>query len=124
MITCVFYYVKCLNYCLNTHTHTHTLFVAYAHVLTWQMYFYIPPGLDMMVIKKNAFQYMVSKLKSWRHSLKRPLNIQNDDMPETVKVRMGQIYLDRYDPLDLEVLLVIWCEKKNKVGHKFYYYFV
>jgi hypothetical protein len=30
---------------------------------------------------------------------------------------MGQIFLDCYDPLDLEVLLDKWYEKKNKVGH-------
>jgi hypothetical protein len=65
-----------------------------------------------------------SKLKSWRFSLKRPLNIQDDDTAETVWVRIGQIFLDRYDPLDLEVLLAKWCKKKNKVGHKLYYYFV
>jgi hypothetical protein len=67
---------------------------------------------------------MKSKLKNWRHSLKRPLNIQNDDTSETMKARMGLNFLDHYDPLDLEVLLAKWCEKKNKVGHELYYYFV
>jgi hypothetical protein len=78
----------------------------------------------MVAIKKDAYRDIGSKLKSWRHSLKKPLNIQEDDTPETVRVRMGLIFLESYDPLDLEVLLVKWCEKKNKVGHKLYYYFV
>jgi hypothetical protein len=87
------------------------------------MYFYIPPGLDMVAIKEDAFWNIRSKLKSWRHSSKRPLDIQ-DDTSNMVRVKMGQLFLERYDPLDLEVLLAKWCEKKNKVGHELYYYFV
>jgi hypothetical protein len=73
--------------------------------------------MNMVAIKKDAFRDMGSKLKDWKHSLKSKLKITDDDTPETVRVRMGKIFLNRYDPLDLEALLDKWCSKKNKVGH-------
>jgi hypothetical protein len=50
-----------------------------------QEYFYIPPE---MAIKKDAFRDMGHKFRDWKHSLKKPLKIKDDDSHETVRVRM------------------------------------
>jgi hypothetical protein len=92
--------------------HTHALFVTYAHFLTCADIFLHPAWVEYGGHKKDVFRDMGLKLKIWRHSLKNKLNIQDDDTLETVRTRMSQIFLDRYDPLDMEVLLDKWCEKR------------
>jgi hypothetical protein len=89
-----------------------------------QVDFYIRPECDLMAVKRDTFRDMGGKLRSWRHSLKDALKIQPDDTPDTVKVRMGQNFINNYDPCDLEVLLDKWCDKKNMVSHELYYYFL
>ena len=69
--------------------HTHTPYLLHMLIFNLQIYFYIPPGFDMVAIKKDVFRDMGSKLKNRRHSLKRPLNIQDDETPEMVRARMG-----------------------------------
>jgi hypothetical protein len=59
----------------------------------------------MVAIKKDVFRDMGSKLKDWRHSLKNKLKIIDDDTYETVRVIMGQIFLNHYDSLYLKALL-------------------
>jgi hypothetical protein len=70
-----------------------------------QVDFYISPRYDLMAIKWDAFQVMGSKLKSWRHSLKNSLKIQPGDTSSIVKARMGQNFINNYDPFNLEMLL-------------------
>jgi hypothetical protein len=45
------------------------------------------------------------------------LKITDDNSPETVRARMGQNVLSRYDSLDMDAMLNKWCLNKNKVGH-------
>ena len=70
----------------------------------------------MVAIKKDAFLDMGSKFRDWRHSVKKPLKIKDDDTPETVRARMTPDFIGRHDPLDIDVLLEKWCTKKNKVN--------
>ena len=88
------------------------------------MNFYIPPECNLAAVKWDTFRDMGGKLRSWRHSLKDALKIQPDDTPDTVKARIRQNFINNYDLYDLEVLLNKWCDKKNKVGHELYYYFL
>ena len=76
--------------------------------------FYILPGSNIAEIK-DLWRDMVEKLKFWRHELKHPLKIGADDTPNTVKARAGAI-LQKYDPVDVDILLDKWCDKKNQVG--------
>ena len=78
------------------------------------MYFYIMPGSDMKEIKRDAFRDMGEKLKLWKHKLKKKLNIQRGDTPDTVRARVGMI-LQRYDPEDVGKLLELWCDVSNQV---------
>jgi hypothetical protein len=105
------------NATLLIYIHTRALFVIYAHVLTCAYILLHLTWIEYGGHKKDVFRDMGTKLKIWRHSLKSKLDIQDDDTPKTIKVRIGQIFLDCYDSLDLEVLLDKWCEKKNRVGH-------
>jgi hypothetical protein len=89
-----------------------------------QVDFYILPTYDLASVKRDAFRDMGEKLKSWRHKLKKQLNIQSDDTPETIRARVGEANLSKYDPQDLEALLDKWCDRANQVGHELYYYFV
>jgi hypothetical protein len=52
------------------------------------------------------------KLKDWRHLVKIKLNIIDDDTLETVRMRMGQNVLSRYDPLNMDAMLDKWYSKK------------
>jgi hypothetical protein len=81
--------------------------------------------MDMVVIKKDIFRDMGHKFRDWKHSLKKPLKIKDDDTPETVRARMTQDLIKSYDPLDIYFLLDKWCSKANKVSHdEFNYYFM
>jgi hypothetical protein len=71
-------------------------------------------------IKWDAFKDMGSKLKSWRHGLKGFLKIQSDDTPATVRARVEEQMLFRYNCTDLNILLDRWCSEENQVGHKLY----
>ena len=71
----------------------------------------------MVVIKKDAFRDIGSKLKDWRQSVKSKLKIIDDDTFEIVRAKMGQIVLSHYDPLDMKAMLDKLCLKKNKVSH-------
>ena len=88
------------------------------------MDFYILPECDLVTVKWDVFRDMGVKPRSWRHSLKDTLKIRSADTLDTVKVRMGQIFVNNYDLYDLKVLLDKWCYKKNQIGHELYYYFV
>jgi hypothetical protein len=64
-----------------------------------------------------AFRDMGHKFRDWRHALKKPMKITDDDSHETVRARMAPDFVGRYNPLDIDTLLDKWCSKKNKVGH-------
>ena len=61
------------------------------------MHFYITLGSNMKEIKKDVFRDMSEKLKLWKHKLKKKLQIQRGDTPDTVRARAGMI-LQGYDP--------------------------
>jgi hypothetical protein len=77
-----------------------------------QKHFHILPGSNIAKIKKDLWRDMGEKLKLWRHELKKPLAIQADDTPDSVKARAG-VTIQKYDPVDVDILLAKWCEKKN-----------
>ena len=83
-----------------------------------QMHFYILPGSDIKEIKKDAFRDMGEKLKLWKHKLKKKLEIQSGDTPDTIRARAGCI-LQKYDPEDVDKLLNIWCDVGNQVSQYF-----
>ena len=70
----------------------------------------------MAAIKKDVFLDMGSKFRDWRHSVKKPLKIKDDDTPKTVRARMTPDFIGPHNPLDIDVLLEKWCIKKNKVN--------
>jgi hypothetical protein len=82
-----------------------------------QEYFYIPPEMNMAAIKKDAFRDMGSKFWDWKHSLKKPLKITDNNTSKTMRARMAPDFVGCYDLLDIDALLDKWCSKKNKVGH-------
>ena len=61
---------------------------------------------------------MGEKLKLWRHELKKSLAIRAGDTPDLVKARAGETH-QKYDPVDMNILLEKWCDKKNQVGQCF-----
>ena len=63
---------------------------------------------------------MGKKLKLWRYELKKPVVIQANDTPNSLKARAEKI-LQKYDPVDVDILLARWCDKKNQVGQYFTY---
>jgi hypothetical protein len=77
-----------------------------------QKHFHIFLGSNIAKIKKDLWRDMGEKLKLWRHELKKPLAIQADDTPDLVKARAG-VTIQKYDPVDVDILLAKWCEKKN-----------
>ena len=77
-----------------------------------QKNFHILPGSNIAEIKKDLWRDMGEKLKYWRHELKKPLAIRADDTPDAVKVRVPTI-IEKYDQVDVNILLQKWCEKKN-----------
>jgi hypothetical protein len=79
----------------------------------------------MTALKKDVFRDMGHTFRDQKHALKKPLQIKDDDTPETVRARMTQDLIKSYDPLDIDFLLDKWCSKANKVGHiEFNYYFM
>ena len=78
------------------------------------MYFYIMPGSDMKEIKKDAFRDMGENLKLWKHKLKKKLNIQRGDTPDTVRARAGGV-IQGYHPEHVRKLLNLWCDEGNQV---------
>ena len=85
-----------------------------------QKNFHILPGLNNTEIKKDLWRDMGEKLKHWWHELKKPLAIRADDTLDSVKVRAATI-IQKYDQVDVDILLEKWCEKKNQVGQSFAY---
>jgi hypothetical protein len=83
-----------------------------------QKHFYIVPGSDIAKIKKDLWRDMSEKLKSWRAELKKPLAIRADDTPDSVKARASR-FMEKYEQVDVDILLHKWCEKKNQVGQLF-----
>ena len=61
---------------------------------------------------------MGEKLKLWRHELKKPLAIWVYDTPNSVKART-RVTIQKYDLVDVDILLAKWREKKNQVGQSF-----
>jgi hypothetical protein len=43
----------------------------------------------MAAIKKDVFRDIGHKFRDWKHSLKKPLKIKDNDSHETVRVRMS-----------------------------------
>jgi hypothetical protein len=80
-----------------------------------QKNFHLLPGSNIAKIKKVLWRDMGKKLKYWRYKLKKPLAIQADDTLDSVKARAG-VTIQKYDPVDVDILLEKWCEKKNQVG--------
>jgi hypothetical protein len=56
------------------------------------MYFYIMPRSNMKEIKKDAYRDMGEKLKLWKHKLKKKLNIQKGDTPDTVRPERERLF--------------------------------
>ena len=83
-----------------------------------QKNFHILPGSNIAEIKKDMWRDMGEKLKYWRHEMKKPLAIRADDTPNAVKARAPTI-IEKYDQVDVDILLQKWCEKKNQVGESF-----
>ena len=83
-----------------------------------QKNFHILPDSNIAEIKKDLWQDMGEKLKYWWHELKKPLTIRADDTPDSVKARAGGT-IQKYDPVDVEILLEKWFEKKNQVSQSF-----
>jgi hypothetical protein len=77
--------------------------------------FYLPKTVDLKKAKHEALQDMGHKHRQWSHDLKSALKIQPDNTPETICERMGPSFLEHYDTIDLEHLLVRWCTEKHKV---------
>jgi hypothetical protein len=73
-----------------------------------QKQFHILPGSNIAEIKKDLWQDMGEKLKYWRHKLKKPLAIQADDTPDSVKARAATI-IQKYEQVDVDILLGKWC---------------
>jgi hypothetical protein len=72
------------------------------------------PGSNIADIK-DLWRDMGEKLKLWRHELKKSFAIRADDIPDSVKARAG-ITIQKYNPVDVDILLAKWCEKKNQVS--------
>jgi hypothetical protein len=83
-----------------------------------QKHFHILPGSNIAKIKNDVWRDMGKKLKLWRHKLKKSLAIRANETPDSVKARVGQI-LQKYNPVDVDILLAKWCEKKNHIGQSF-----
>jgi hypothetical protein len=83
-----------------------------------QKNFHILPGSNITEIKKDLWWDMCEKLKYWRHELKKTLAIRADDTPNSVKARAATI-IQKYEQVDVDILLEKWCEKKNQVGQSF-----
>jgi hypothetical protein len=47
-----------------------------------------------------------------------PPAIRADDTPDLVKARAETI-IQKYEQVDVDILLEKWCEKKNQVGQSF-----
>jgi hypothetical protein len=77
-----------------------------------QKYFHILLSSNIAKIKKDLWRDMGEKLKLWKHELKKPLAIRADDTPDSMKARAG-VTIQKYDPVDVDILLAKWCEKKN-----------
>jgi hypothetical protein len=77
-----------------------------------QKNFHIQPNSNITEITNDLWRVMGEKLKYWRHELKHPLAIRADDTPDTVKARAGAI-LEKYNPMDVDILLKKLCDKKN-----------
>jgi hypothetical protein len=80
-----------------------------------QKHFHILLGLNITDIKKDLWRDMGEKLTLWRHELKKPLAIQADETPNLVMAR-ARVTLYKYNPMDVDILLAKWYEKKNQVG--------
>jgi hypothetical protein len=50
--------------------------------------------------------------------IEKPLAIRADESPDLVKARAATI-IQKYDQVDVDILLDKWCEKKNQVGQSF-----
>jgi hypothetical protein len=83
-----------------------------------QKNFHILPSSNITEIKKDLWRDMGEKLKYWQHELKKPLTIRTDDTPDSMKARAATI-IQKYDQVDVDILLEKWCEKKNQVGQSF-----
>jgi hypothetical protein len=83
-----------------------------------QKHFYIVIGSDIAKIKKDLWWDMGEKLKYWHTKLKEPLAIRADDTPDSVKARALTI-IEKYEQVDVDMLLQKWCEEKNQVGQLF-----
>ena len=83
-----------------------------------QKNFHILLGSNIAEIKKDLWRDVDEKLKYWWHEMKKPLAIRADDTPNAMKARAPTI-IEKYDQVDVDILLQKWCEKKNQVGQSF-----
>jgi hypothetical protein len=75
-------------------------------------------GSNIVEIKKDLWWDMGEKLRYWQHELKKPLAIGADDTLDSVKARAVTI-IEKYEQVDVDILLEKWCEKKNQVDQYF-----
>jgi hypothetical protein len=52
--------------------------------------------------------------------IEKTLAIRADDTPDSMKARAATI-IQKYEQVDVDILLEKWCEKKNQVGQSFAY---
>ncbi|XP_059450785.1 uncharacterized protein LOC132181549 [Corylus avellana] len=57
---------------------------------------------------------MGSKLRTWRHDLKKICAITEEDTPDTIRARLGGQTLGEYNAIDLDILLERWCTQENR----------
>ncbi|XP_059442239.1 uncharacterized protein LOC132174623 [Corylus avellana] len=77
-------------------------------------YFFVPPEYNLEAVKNEAFKDMGSKLRTWRHELKKICAITEEDTPDTIRARLGGQTLGEYNPVDLDILLERWCTQENR----------
>ncbi|XP_059453484.1 uncharacterized protein LOC132184020 [Corylus avellana] len=77
-------------------------------------YFFVPPEYNLEAVKNEAFKDMGSKLRTWRHELKKICASTEEDTPDTIRARLGGQTLGEYNPVDLDILLERWCTQENR----------
>ncbi|XP_059430152.1 uncharacterized protein LOC132163797 [Corylus avellana] len=77
-------------------------------------YFFVSPEYNLEAVKDEAFRDMGSKLRTWRHDLKKICAITEEDTPDTIRARLGGQRLGEYNAVDLDILLERWCTQENR----------
>jgi hypothetical protein len=77
--------------------------------------FYLPVSVDLRKAQYKAWADIGRKHRSWKAKFKKELHIRKGDTPKSIRARVPDKVLDKYDPADVEHLLRDWCTEQKRV---------